>query len=611
MSWGNRIGNAPPNLPYPNFLNINRTQDLSVSLTKVQGRHTIKAGFYLNHAYKAQNLTAGSGGTRFEGELSFANDSNNPFDTGFGFSNALVGAYQRYAQASRFLEGSFLSNNVEGFIQDNWKVNNRLTLDYGLRLVHQQPIYDEFGQGASFFVDRWSSAAAPELYRPGCANNVYPCATAQRRALDPVTGQLLPAGSVSVIGQAVPGSGDPINGLVPVDVAPNNFANYKWPALAVAPRFGAAYDLTGTQSLVLRGGAGLFFDRPRGGTAYAAIGNPPSATSTVRNYGLLGNLASGGLFGSEPVPAITMYEFDNSDHLPSSIQWNGGVQTALPFSLSLDVSYVGQHSYERTGDAGSLTAGLNLNSVDFGTAYRDDMKDPTLPASAVPGATALTTNLLRPFRGLGAINVRAQRYYHTYHSIQISLQRRFRNGISGGFNYTLGLSETSNEDLPIRLDHGPDGSVIERADNAEFQELMKDPGLKRHVLRANVVWDLPDLSPGDGVGRQRLAGIGGVDWRIGRRVYSDLRLSDGRDESQPDGVARLRRTDRRRRRPGLRLFGRSLPDVQHGGVLRSRLRESWPRVGSELSAGMRDERLGHGLQPELQSGRRQDYSDTG
>ena len=101
-----------------------------------------------------------------------------------------------------------------------------------------------------------------------------------------------------------------------------------------------------------------------------------------------------------------------------------------------------------------------------------------------------------PFRGLGAINVRAQRYYHTYHSIQMSLQRRFRNGISGGFNYTLGLSETSNEDLPIRLDHGPDGSVIERADNAEFQELMKDPGLKRHVLRANVVWDLPDLSPG-------------------------------------------------------------------------------------------------------------------
>ena len=37
-----------------------------------------------------------------------------------------------------------------------------------------------------------------------------------------------------------------------------------------------------------------------------------------------------------------------------SVQCNAGVPAALPLSFSLDVSYVGQHSYERTGDGGSL-----------------------------------------------------------------------------------------------------------------------------------------------------------------------------------------------------------------------------------------------------------------
>jgi hypothetical protein len=512
FSWGTRIGTAPPNLPYPAFLNLNRTQDVSINLTKVVGRHTFKTGFYLNHAYKAQNLTAGSGGTRMEGELSFANDSNNPFDTGFGFSNALIGAYQEYAQSSRFLEGNFISNNVEGFAQDNWKVNNRLTLDYGVRLVHQQPIYDQGRQGSSFFVDRWSADAAPALFGPACATT-YPCSGSALRAVNPLTGQTLPAGSASIIGQAVPDSGDPLNGLVPVDVAPNNFAGYEWPTLAVAPRFGAAYDATGDQTLVFRGGAGLFFDRPRGGTSYASIGNPPSASSTVLNYGLLSNLGGGGLFSRQPVSAVTMYEFDNTDSLPASWQWNAGVQMALPHALSLDVSYVGQHSYERTGDGGSLANSYNLNAVDFGTAYAPEMQDPTKAASAVPGASAFSNNLLRPYPGFANINVRAQAFYHTYHSLQTSLQRRFVGGFSMGFNYTLALSETSNEGLIIRLQHAADGSVSERADNAEYQRLNDNPGLRRHVLRGNFVWDLPDLTPG-AAAAQRILAAAANDWQV-------------------------------------------------------------------------------------------------
>ena len=90
FQWGSRIGTPPPNLAYPAFLNTNPTQDVSVSLTKILGRHTMKAGFYSNHSLKQQNLNQRNA-LPFQGDLSFANDTNNPFDTGFGFANAALG----------------------------------------------------------------------------------------------------------------------------------------------------------------------------------------------------------------------------------------------------------------------------------------------------------------------------------------------------------------------------------------------------------------------------------------------------------------------------------------------------------------------------------------
>ena len=52
---------------------------------------------------------------------------------------------------------------------------------------------------------------------------------------------------------------------------------YTFPALAVAPRFGMAYDLTGNQTTILRGGIGLFYDRPFGNSVISMPGNPPSS----------------------------------------------------------------------------------------------------------------------------------------------------------------------------------------------------------------------------------------------------------------------------------------------------------------------------------------------
>ena len=74
-------------------------------------------------------------------------------------------------------------NQLEGFLQDNWKVSNRLTLDYGLRLVHQGPQYDINGTRSNFFPDKWKESAAPTLYVSGCSNGATVCSGNIRNAV--------------------------------------------------------------------------------------------------------------------------------------------------------------------------------------------------------------------------------------------------------------------------------------------------------------------------------------------------------------------------------------------------------------------------------------------
>jgi hypothetical protein len=510
FGWGNRIGAAPPNQRYPGWLNINRTQDIAVSVTKVMGRHTFKAGFYNNHSFKAQNVGAGGiPNLSFQGYVNFANDTNNALDTGFGYSNAATGVFTQYLQASNFVEGSMLYDNREFYIQDNWKASNRLTLDLGLRFTHQGPQYDQFQQMSNFFPEQWSLSNAPTLYVAGCSNGAATCSGNLRNAMDPRTGQILTApgtaNTQTAIGTPIPGTGNSLNGI---RRAGDGIADtgYTWPTIVVGPRVGFAYDLTGDQTTVLRGGGGLFFDRPDGNTVFSIPGNPPIATAQDLRSGMLQTLGQGLVL--QPIPTLVVFQYDAK--VPAQWQWNIGVQRALPWSTSVDISYVGNHGYDRMS---GLQGGnrVNLNAIDIGTAYLPQYQDPTLGASSTPGASAYSqTNLLRAFRGLGPVEQNTTSFEDTYHSIQTSINRRFRNGFSFGANYTYGISFKGTTGLTWRLQHAADGTFSFRDDQDDYEKLMETLDRRPHYLRANGVWDLPKIPTGAG----RVLGAILNDWQI-------------------------------------------------------------------------------------------------
>ena len=436
--------------------------------------------------------------------ISFANDTPgvNPFDTSFGFANAAIGSFSSFTQASKYQEGTFNYNNIEGYIQDNWRVNNKLTLDYGVRFVHAQPQHDALLQSGNFLPDKFDISAAPVLYVAGCANGVFPCTGTNRQAQNPQTGAFLGPNSTLAIGTLVPNSGNLRNGLFQSgkEIAKTT---YKFPMLNVGPRVGLAYDLTGQQRFVVRGAAGLYFDRARPGNAQALVGNTFISSLVTVRFSQLQSLGSGGLTTQGP-PALVAYQYESK--LPTSAEWNGGIQMALPWDVSLDLSYVGRHNYnaEQTVD---------INALDYGTAFLASTQDRTVPVSATPGASsfaATNPDLVRALRGYGSLNYRSYDAWRTFHSIQINFNRRFRNGLQFGFNDAITLSDVASA-LP-RYDHDASGQVVLRADQAQAQELLGNQGTQRHTMKGTFVWDMPDIkSSQSGL---RALGLLVNDWQI-------------------------------------------------------------------------------------------------
>ena len=208
---GTRIANSP-NLGTNNapFVNYNTTIDISDNLTKVWGAHTLKAGIYLQRSRKDQTSFGDA-----NGNYNFGDNPSNPYDTGFGYSNALLGVFNTFSQASNYINGLYRYWNIEQFVQDTWKVTPRLTLDYGLRVAWYQPQYDSSLQASTFIPSLWDPAKAPRLYQPA----INP-SNGQRAAFDPVANLYLPSFDV---GLEIPGTGVPFQGICQAGTCVNKY----------------------------------------------------------------------------------------------------------------------------------------------------------------------------------------------------------------------------------------------------------------------------------------------------------------------------------------------------------------------------------------------------
>jgi hypothetical protein len=407
------------------FTNENQTWDVLANLTKIWGQHSAKFGVYYQASRKPQSIFYS-----FNSQIDFSDDPNNPFDTGYGYANAATGVFRSYQQANKFAIPDWHYKNYEWYLQDNWKATRRLTLDYGVRFYYLTPQWDTSLQASNFLPDKFDPNNAATLYVPGCIG-ATPCSGSQRVAVDPKTGQTTEA---RFIGRLTPGS-NRFNGAFQAGQGIDDRLQGS-NAFKVSPRFGFVYDLTGAGRTILRGGAGIFFDRPQGNTVFDMGGNAPGVLNSTVQWGLLQNLTAG---GSDPNPVLglspTAYDFTP----PKVYAWNVGLQHKLLSKLIFDIAYVGSSSKD-------LLRHANINVVPLGATFLPQNQDPTLAPSSKPGATALPTDLLRPYQGYGDINYYDYSGWGNYHSLQTSLQRRFDNGLMFTVFYVFSKNLTVNND---------------------------------------------------------------------------------------------------------------------------------------------------------------------
>jgi hypothetical protein len=279
---GGRTGNAGQyQTDRGPFTNENITHDFIANLSKVWGAHSSKAGFYFQHSFKPQSIFAS-----FNSQIDFTDNTSNPFDTGFSYANEATVVFNTYTQASKYALPEWRYKNFEWFGQDNWKPSSRLTLDYGVRFCYLTPQWDTTLQASNFLPEAFNPGAAASLYTPVCVGG-SPGAGCTRRGIDPA---LISAGVAPTLGNTVVESfigrltprSDRFNGAYQAGTGINDQLQ-DGNAFRASPRLGVVYDLSGQGVTILRGGFGIFYDRPQGNMVFDMIANAPGVLNSSLN----------------------------------------------------------------------------------------------------------------------------------------------------------------------------------------------------------------------------------------------------------------------------------------------------------------------------------------
>jgi len=406
FSFGNLTN--PPNLSYDSrFLkggtDFEFNLDGAVSITR--GNHLIKTGasFLREREYEGETST-------FSGTFDFGKNTSNPLDTNYAFSNAALGYFNSYQESNNRYGSNLRQSTFEFYLQDTWRVTKRLTINAGLRMSFAQQAYPRYpDQVAQFSFARYDPTQAPPLYRPVLANGV-------RQAQNPITGALVPA---AYIGLFVPDVGNPgTGGVLGSDKNfPRGFIN-QWGILP-GPRLGFSWDPFGKGKTAVRGGAAILYTL-RVTKWNNFVNRPPAIYTPITNFGDMTTfLQTAGLLS----PGST-FGYGTNDKAPDNYSLSFGVQQELPKSFLLDISYagtMGQH----------IPQTISYNTLPLGARF--------LPRNADPsnGNKPLPDQFFRPYPGYSSITISNDAYTSNYHSMLLTLNRRFTSGLRLGVTYTL------------------------------------------------------------------------------------------------------------------------------------------------------------------------------
>lgn len=505
VTWG--LPSHSPNVSFDDrFLTggTDFTFSFNDSVTVTRGSHILKAGVTADRLreYEGERSV-------FSGTFDFSRNVNNPFDSNYAYSNAVLGNFDSYTESNARYGANERQSIVEWFVQDTWKVSRRLTLDYGLRFSWFNEMYPNYaGQQSVFALDRYVPGSAPVLYAP--AFN----ASHQRVAENPLTGELL---SAAYIGDFVPGSGNPApGGVVSGDPNyPRGFINQQ--PVQYGPRLGFAWDPFGDGKTAVRGGAAIFYDF-RVSDWSATTENPPAIFTPITYYGAMDTfLQTAGVLAPGNTHGYNRYE-----KTPGIYNMSLGVQRDLGHSVLLDVSYLGVLGRD-------LTDTLSLNTVPYGAHFLPQNQDPTSPGKPLPD------NFFRPLPGYNSITYSNNAWSSNYNALLVSVQRQFAKGLQIGGSYTWSkyLDYVSNGIplyMPLRQwNYGPDSS--DQRQNLVVNFVYMLPAASHALKNPAVHWAFDDW---------QLSGIAqftsGMPAGIGFTTVDSVDLVGGGDGQRVDVV---------------------------------------------------------------------------
>jgi|KBSSwiStaDraftv2_1062776.scaffolds.fasta_scaffold27823_2 hypothetical protein len=464
INWLDRWGEVGNDYIKPSFAD---------NLTITHGDHSLKFGVYYERLKNGE-----APGGQWSGVFNFAGNDNNFTttlgNTGYAYANAIIGNFRNYQESTARPFTNLRLTQVQWYAADQWKMSKRFTVNYGIRFGYHSPFEQIDGQGSNFVPSLFNPAQAVKLYEPACAVPFTgTCPQAQRRALNPVTGQLIPlvGPNANLIGAIVPNSGNPNNGLA-LGSDPNTAPGFRTTrAIDFEPRLGFAWDLTGNGDTVLRAHAGMYHaPRVGGGTTGGNLVNNQPANRTFNiDFGNINDLVN--LTGTAITTPSTINAVESDSHTPSIYNFSLGIQREIGFKTVLELSYVG--SFAR-----HLGQRININDIPDGAKLgQNNISNVT--GSRLPDA------FLRPYRGYGDIQMVTWAGTSNYNSLQVQANRRYTRGFQAGLAYTYSKSfDYANDDS---------SDVFFGRPFKDFNYAPSDFD-QTHIFTINYIYDVPALS---------------------------------------------------------------------------------------------------------------------